>query len=144
MEDHQQARPWMPKPFTIAVLDSDEHLADELCSALQEAGFDARAYYDMQSMMQAHERDKFDAYVLDYLADWKPESNALETLVDAIRVKDRSDAPILILGNHGEPERVERLANILMHYKVRYLMRPLKTTYLVKRLREAIAKRAGL
>ena len=137
-------RPWMPKPFSVAVLDSDEHLADALCTALQETGLDAYAFYDMPSMMQAHERDQFDAYVLDYLADWKPESTALETLIESIRVNDRSDAPILILGNHTEPERVERLAHILMHYKVRYLVRPLKTTYLVKRLREAIAKRAGL
>ncbi len=144
MPDPIESRPWMPKPFTVAVLDSDEHLADELCNSLQEAGFDAYAFYDMPSMMQAHERDKFDAYVLDYLADWQPESTALETLIEAIRVGDHSDAPILILGNQIEPERVERLANILMHYPVRYLVRPLKTTYLVKRLREAIAKRAGL
>lgn len=144
MPDPIESRPWMPKPFTVAVLDSDEQLADELCGALQEAGLDAYAFYDMPSMLQAHKRDKFDAYVLDYLADWQPESTALETLIEAIRVGDHSDAPILILGNQIEPERVERLANILMRYPVRYLVRPLKTTYLVKRLREAIARRAGL
>lgn len=134
----------MPKPFMIAVLDSDEHLADALCSALRDNGFDAYAFYDMPSMIQAHERDRFDAYVLDYLADWQPESRALETLVDAIRVGDDSDAPIFILGNQIEPERIERLANILMHYKVRYLVRPLKTDYLVKRISEAVFSRAGL
>lgn len=144
MEDPLESRPWMPKPFMIAVLDSDEHLADSLCSALRDTGFDAYAFYDMPSIMQAHERDLFDAYVLDYLADWQPDSSLLETLVDAIRVGDNSDAPIFILGNQIEPERVERLANILMRYKVRYLVRPLKTDYLVKRLSEAIFSRAGL
>jgi DNA-binding response OmpR family regulator len=144
MENHPDSRPWMPKPFTVAVLDSDEHLADALCNVLRDSGFAPAAFYDITSLVQVNQGSRFDAYVLDYLADWQPESHALEDLVTSIRTDDKSDAPIFILGNQIEPERVERLSRILMQYEVRYLLKPLRMAYLAKRIGEAIAKRAGL
>lgn len=144
MEDFLKSRPWMPKPFTIAVLDGDEQLADTLCDALNEGGYAATAFYDMESLLAAYRHARFDAYVLDSVTDWHLESESLENFVASIRTEDHSDAPIFILGNQAEPERVEWLANILMHYKVNYLIRPLRTSYLVKHLGEAIARRAGL
>lgn len=144
MEDFLKTRPWMPKPFTIAVLDGDEQLADTLCEALNEGGYAATAFYDMDALLAAYDRQRFDAYVLDATTDWRPEAKSLEKLIESIRINDRSDAPVFMLGNQAEPERVEPLASILMQYKVNYLIRPLRTSYLVKHLGEAIAKRAGL
>lgn len=144
MENRPDSRPWMPKSFTVAVLDSDEQLADSLCEALSEMGFAPTAYYEMRFLVQAYQSNRFDAYVLDYLADWQPESRALESLVSAIREGDCSNVPIFILGNQIEPEKVERLAGILLQYEVRYVLKPLQTTYLAKSIGEAIAKRAGL
>ena len=144
MEDSLSARPWHPKPFSIAVLDSDETLADALCDILRNKGFAATAFYDIASLMQAHQEMPFDAYVLDYLADWLPDSNALENLIASIREAANSDVPIFILGNQTAPERIERLGNILMQHKVRYLLRPLSASYLAKRIGEAVARRAGL
>jgi DNA-binding response OmpR family regulator len=144
MEDRLDSRPWEPKPFSIAVLDSDEYLADALCDVLRDRGFAAAGFYDMSSLTQAHETTRFDAYVLDYLADWQPQSSAMENLVASIREDVNGDVPIFILGNETAPERTERLGNIIMHHRVRYLLRPLSATYLAKRIGEAVAKRAGL
>lgn len=144
MENQQESRPWQPKPFSIAVLDSDEYLADTLCDTLRSQGFAATAFYDTASLMRAHETKQFDAYVLDYLADWFPKSRALEDLIASIRTGTNGDTPIFILGNQIEPERVERLRNILMQHKVRYLLKPIQASYLAKRIGEAVAKRTGL
>jgi len=144
MEDRLGSQPWLPKPFSIAVLDSDEYLTDVLCDLLRNSGFTASAFYDMPSLLQAHQTTSFDAYVVDYLADWQPHSNALENLIASIRSGTNGDAPIFILGNQIEPERVERLGNIIMHNKVRYLLKPLRANYLAKRIGEALAIKAGL
>jgi DNA-binding response OmpR family regulator len=144
MEDRLGSRPWQPKPFSIAVLDSDEYLGDVLCDLLRDSGFAAAGFYDIASLMLAHQATMFDAYVLDYLADWPPQSNALENLVASIRGGTSGDVPIYILGNQVEPERIERLGNIIMQHKVRYVLRPLSAPCLAKRVGEALAKRVGL
>lgn len=150
MQDRSNPRPWQPEPFSVAVLDSDEFLADTLCGLLREGGFSATAFYDLASLAQAHRQgSRFDAYVLDYLADWSPQSHAMEDLVAAIRAgSDGAGAyggvPIFMLGNQAAPERVERLAGLIMQYRVRYVLKPLRAAYLARRIREAVADRAGL
>lgn len=144
MEDRTTSRPWQPQPFSVAILDSDETLADTLCELLRERGFAAAAFYDIASLEHAHQSNTFDAYVLDYLADWLPQSNALEDLVASIRGRGRGDVPIFILGNQVAPERTEKLGNILMRHKVRYVLKPIRAATLVKSIGEAIALRAGL
>jgi len=144
MAERTGLHPWLPKPFSIAVLDSDEYLADVLCGHLRDRGLMAAAFYELPSLMQAHQTASFDAYVLDYLADWQPESTALENLIDAIRGNANSDVPIFVLGNHAAPEKIARLENIIMRYKVRYVLKPLRAAYLAKRIGEAVASRAGL
>jgi DNA-binding response OmpR family regulator len=139
-----RSHPWRPPFFSIAVLDSDEYLADTLCELLRDSGFAATAFYEISSLAQAHRTEMFDAYVLDYLADWLPQSHALENLVASIRGGANADVPIFILGNQVAPERIERLGNIIMQHKVRYLLRPLPANNLAKRVGEALAKRAGL
>lgn len=137
-------RPWCPKPFSVAILDSDPYLADVLCGLLQDSGFDATAFDSGISLAQAHHTTPFDAYVLDYLAAWPPQSDLLENLVASISCGANSEAPIFIFGNQTAPERTEKLANIVMHYKVRYLLRPIQSSYIAKEVSEAIAKKAGL
>jgi DNA-binding response OmpR family regulator len=146
MNERPDSTPWQPKPFTVAVLESDEYLADTLCGLLRDSGFVATAFYDIASLMQMqmHQTSKFDAYVLDYLADWLPQSRALEHFIGAIRAGTDGDVPIFVLGNQAAPERVERLENIIMRYKVRYVLKPLRASYLAKRIGEALARRAGL
>lgn len=143
MEDQPAPRPWHPQPFSIAVLDSDEHLGDTLCGLLRDHGFAATAFYDISSLAQVHRTKTFDAYVLDYLADWQPQSHALEDFVASVRTAE-GDVPVFILGNQIAPERTEKLGNILMRHKVRYLLKPLRIAYLAKRIGEAVAERAGL
>ena len=142
MEARPDPRPWQPRPFSIAVLDSDETLADTLCGLLRDSGFAATAYYDIDALAHVQQTGSFDAYVLDFLADWQPESHALQDLVTAIRVS--GDMPIFILGNQIAPESNEKLGGILMRHKVRYLLKPLRADYLARRIREAIAGQAGL
>lgn len=144
MEDWSGMQPWRPKPFSVAVLDSDETLTDALCAVLLDHGFEARSFYDLGSLMEAHHRASFDAYVLDFLADWHPASNALETLIASIREGDGGDAPVFILGNHAAPERAGRLGAILMQFSVRYQLKPVKVGYLAQQVMEAVARRAGL
>ncbi|MEC4723796.1 hypothetical protein RY831_32265 [Noviherbaspirillum sp. CPCC 100848] len=144
MEAKPDPRPWQPKPFLVAVLDSDEYLADTLCERLQSIGFDASAYYDIDVLMQARRHTSYDAYVLDYLTDWLPPSSALETLIASIRDGHNGDVPIFILGNQVAPERIDGLGYILMHLKVRYLLKPIDITYFARRIAEAVIKRAGL
>lgn len=144
METRPDPRPWQPKPFSIAVLDSDEYLADILCERLRRLAFNASAYYDIGLLTQAQRHTSFDAYVLDYLSDWLPPSTALETLVASIRTSSNGDVPIFILGNQIAPERIDGLGQILMQYKVRYLLKPIEMAYLAKRIGEAVVKRAGL
>lgn len=144
MEDRLGSHPWQPKPFSIAVLDSDEYLGEVLCDLLRDEGYAAAGFYDISSLMQAHQTTMFDAYVLDYLADWLPQSRALENLVASIRGGVSGDVPIFVMGNQTAPERIERLGNIIMQHKVRYLLRPISATCLAKRVDEALIKRAGL
>lgn len=144
MDERPDSKPWQPKPFSVAVLDSDEYLADALCGLLRDSGFVASAFYDIASLLQESQTTKFDAYVLDYLADWLPQSRALESFIDSIRSSADGDIPIFILGNQVAPERIERLGNIIMQYKVRYVLKPLRTSYLAKRIGEALARKAGL
>ena len=144
MEDRPDPRPWLPQPFSIAVLDSDETLADTLCGLLRDSGFVATAFYDIAPLTQAHREKPFDAYVLDYLADWQPQSNALGNLVASIRSGTDGDVPVFILGNQIAPESTEKLGNILIQHKVRYLLKPLRASYLARQVVEAVAARAGL
>lgn len=144
MHDQPAPAPWQPKPLTIAILDSDEFLADSLCDLLRGRGFAASAYYDMVSLLQAHESGAFDAYVIDCLADGQPGSHALEDLVTSIRTGRHADAPIFILGNQTAPETDARLGDLLMRHRLRYLLRPIKLSYLEKRVAEAVMDRAGL
>lgn len=144
MDERPGLKPWQPKPFSVAVLDSDEYLADTLCELLRDSGLVASAFYDIASLVQTHQTQRFDAYVLDYLADWLPQSHALESLIGSIRTSTNGDVPIFVLGNQAAPERIERLENIIMRYKVRYLLKPLRAGYLAKRIGEALARNAGL
>jgi len=142
MEARPDPRPWHPRPFSVAVLDSDETMADALCGLLRNNGFAATAFYDIDSLAEVHPAACFDAYVLDFLADWQPESHALTDLVAAVR--GTSDVPIFILGNQIAPESNDKLGTILMRHKVRYLLKPLRADYLARRVGEAIAEHAGL
>ncbi|MFC7515946.1 hypothetical protein ACFQUU_13105 [Herbaspirillum sp. GCM10030257] len=144
MDERPGSKPWQPKPFSVAVLDSDAYLADTLCGLLRDSGFVASAFYDIASLLQAHQTTRFDAYVLDYLADWLPQSRALENLIGSIRGSTDGNVPIFVLGNQTAPERIERLENIIMRYKVRYVLKPLRASYLAKRIGEALARHAGL
>lgn len=144
MEETPNSRPWQPKPFSIAVLDSDEYLADALCARLRSSGFDASAFYEIAVLRAAHRNTAFDAYVLDYLADWLPPSPILEALIAAIRSGNNCDVPIFVLGNQAAPERIEGLGDIIMQYKVRYVLKPIGMNYLAKSITEAVTRRAGL
>jgi DNA-binding response OmpR family regulator len=144
MDQRPVSKPWQPTPFSVAVLDSDEFLADTLCGLLRDSGFAASAFYDIASILHAHQTTRFDAYVLDYLADWLPQSHALENFIDSIRASTSGNVPIFVLGNQASPERTERLENIIMRYKVRYVLKPLRASYLAKRIGEALARNAGL
>lgn len=143
MEASPDPRPWRPKPFSIAVLDSDEYLADTLCERLRSSAFEASAFYDIGALLQAHRQAGFDAYVLDYLADWRPPSAGLETLIASICSR-HCDVPIFILGNQAAPERIDGLGSILMQFRVRYVLKPVEVAYLARRITEAIMKRAGI
>jgi DNA-binding response OmpR family regulator len=144
MEDQTGMPFWRPKPFSVAVLDSDETLTDALCTVLQDYGFAARAFYDLSSLMEAHRASAFDAYVLDFLADWHPASNGLETLIASIREGESRDVPVFVLGNHAAPERAGRLGGILMGFSVRYQLKPVRVEYLARQVMEAVARRAGI
>jgi DNA-binding response OmpR family regulator len=130
--------------LTIAILDSDEFLADSLCAMLRERGFAAAAFYEMAALRQAHAAAPFDAYVIDYLADWQPQSRALQELIASIYSGPKRDAPVFILGNQTAPERDARLGGLLMQHKLRYLLRPIRLSYLAQRVGEAVMDRAGL
>lgn len=144
MEERPNPRPWQPKPFSIAVLDSDEYLTDTLCARLRSGGFDASAFYDIAVLLAACRNTDFDAYVLDYLTDWLPPSMTLERLVASVRGGNKRDVPIFILGNQIAPERIEGLGDIIMRYRIRYLLKPIELNYLARRITEAVAHRAGL
>ncbi|NEX60013.1 response regulator transcription factor [Noviherbaspirillum galbum] len=144
MENSSRHEPWRPRPFSVAVLESDDTLADALCDLLRESGFTAACFADVASLAEARMASPFDAYVLDFLADWSPGSSALERLVDAIRAGEEKDAPIFVLGNQPHPERVDRLSGILMDHRIRYQLKPVKTSYLARQVTEAVAKWAGL
>lgn len=144
MADSRESRPWYPRPFTVAVLDTDETLADTLCVMLRERALAPTAFYEIAPLVSAHHSASFDAYVLDYLADWQPQSDVLEGLVASIRDGENKDVPVFILGNQVAPESSDKLGRILMRHKVRYVLKPLKSAYLAKEIAEAIAMRAGL
>lgn len=143
-QDSGAPLPWQPRPLSIAVLDSDEHLADALCARLRESGFAASAFYDIGALLDTHREKRFDGYVLDFLADWQPQSSALDGLVASIRGGPDSDVPIFILGNDAAPERTPKLGGILMRHRVRYLVRPLRIDYLARSVGEAVLHHAGI
>ena len=144
MEDRPGPQPWRPKTITIAVLDSDETLADALCALLRDGGFVATPFYDLASLTLTHRAARFHAYVLDSLAAWRRDPSELETLVASIRDGTQGEVPVFILGNQVAPERSEALGRILMHHQVRYILRPVSAGYIAAQVRDAVARWAGL
>ncbi|WP_331942089.1 hypothetical protein [Noviherbaspirillum sp.] len=141
MKDQNRTPPWLPKPFTIAILDGDAWLGESLGRLLDDGGCRATAFHDAAAFLLAHSSQPFDAYVLDFLADW-PAPATLPALVSEICAG--GDTPVFILGNFIAPESVPGLGEILMRHKARYQLRPIRADYLARQIREALALKAGL
>lgn len=137
MEDRKHP-PWLPAPFSVAVLDSDPFLGDTLGALLRERGLAPSIFYDAAAFLAAHEAGAFDAYVLDAASDW-PSSTDLGNVVDAVRGKGGA-VPVFILGNHTAPERVEGLGQVLMRHRLRYVLRPARVAYVAAQLVEELAR----
>lgn len=140
MEDHKARPPWLPEPFTVAVLDSDPYLGDILAKLLRERGFAPAVFYDGASLLAAHASASFDAYVLDAMADW-PRPQDLEAIVASIHARESGSVPVFILGNQVAPERSEGLSDVLMRHKVRYVLRPVRADYIAAQVGEEVARR---
>lgn len=144
MLDRPSAHLWRPKPFSVAIVDSDEFLGDTLCKLLNDGGCAATVYYDAAAFLATHGAGGFDAYVLDFAAGWPREGDALEKLVAGLRAGERGEKPVFILGSHAAPEQVDGLAPVLMRHKVRYILRPVRAAYVAQQVGEALARAAGI
>ncbi|MCA4823568.1 MAG: histidine kinase [Serratia rubidaea] len=101
--------------LSIAVLDDSHQAADELAKYLNSRGFNAVAFYDVQTFKQALSRSLFDGYVVDWLIG----QETSEQCIEAIRASDNPDAPVLVLtGQLGTGLRESEIAKAMRDYDV--------------------------
>lgn len=101
--------------LSIAVLDDAHQAADELTKYLNSQGFNAVAFYDVNSFCQALYRSPFDGYVVDWLIG----QETAQTCIETIRTSDHPDAPILVLtGQLGTDLRESEIARAMRDYDV--------------------------
>ncbi len=101
--------------LSIAVLDDSHQAADELAKYLGGCGFNAMAFYDVDSFCQALQQSLFDGYVVDWLIGEETADRCIAT----IRASDNPDAPVLVLtGELGTDRRESEIAQAMREYDV--------------------------
>ncbi|MBH3119732.1 histidine kinase [Serratia ureilytica] len=101
--------------LSIAVLDDSHQAADELAKYLGGCGFNAVAFYDVDSFCQALQQSLFDGYVVDWLIGEETADRCIAT----IRASDNPDAPVLVLtGELGTDRRESEIAQAMREYDV--------------------------
>ena len=95
--------------LSIAVLDDSHQAADELARSIWvAAGFNAVAFYDVDSFYQALQQSLFDGYVVDWLIGEETADRCIAT----IRASDNPDAPVLVLtGELGTDRRESEISS---------------------------------
>ncbi len=101
--------------LSIAVLDDSRQVADELTKYLNAQGFNALAFYDVESFCEALSKGLFDGYVVDWLIG----QETAEQCIGAIRASDNPDAPVLVLtGQLGTDLWESEIARAMRDYDV--------------------------
>ncbi|EQA5357873.1 helix-turn-helix domain-containing protein [Serratia marcescens] len=91
------------------------HIGDELAKYLGGCGFNAVAFYDVDSFCQALQQSLFDGYVVDWLIGEETADRCIAT----IRASDNPDAPVLVLtGELGTDRRESEIAQAMREYDV--------------------------
>ncbi|EPJ3813035.1 TPA: helix-turn-helix domain-containing protein [Serratia marcescens] len=102
-------------PAAIADLSAEHEAADELAKYLGGCGFNAVAFYDVDSFCQALQQSLFDGYVVDWLIGEETADRCIAT----IRASDNPDAPVLVLtGELGTDRRESEIAQAMREYDV--------------------------
>ncbi|MBS2132351.1 response regulator (plasmid) [Burkholderia thailandensis] len=78
---------------SIAVLDDEPDVADQLAERLTTRGFRATAFYNVAQLRHALQKRVFDGFVVD----WSLDGETAETCIRDIRASDNPDAPVLLL-----------------------------------------------
>ncbi|WON77158.1 helix-turn-helix domain-containing protein [Serratia sp. UGAL515B_01] len=101
--------------LSIAVLDDAHQAADELTKYLNSQGFNAVAFYDVNSFCRALSKNPFDGYVVDWLVG----QETAQKCIEAIRTSEHPDAPVLILtGQLGTDLRESEIVRAMRDYDV--------------------------
>ncbi|MBO2006724.1 hypothetical protein J4732_06730 [Serratia marcescens] len=85
-------------------MDDSHQAADELAKYLGGCGFNAVAFYDVDSFCQALQQSLFDGYVVDWLIGEETADRCIAT----IRASDNPDAPVLVLTGELGPTDASR------------------------------------
>jgi CheY-like chemotaxis protein len=124
------------RKLTVAVLDDDEGSADNLCEYLNETGFHAEAFYDIETLSQVVTEKPFDAYVIDWLIGGK----TAEALIKLIRTDESIDAPIFLLTGEITTGRAHEseVARIIIDYNVSLYEKPTRLPIIAAKLSKAL------
>jgi DNA-binding response OmpR family regulator len=124
--------------LTVAVLDDDEGSADNLCEYLNETGFHAEAFYDIDTLSQVLSEKPFDAYVIDWLIG----SKTAESLIKLIRSSETQnlEAPIFLLTGEITTGRAHEseVARIIIDYNVSLHEKPTRLPIIAAKLSKAL------
>lgn len=120
----------------IAVVDDDHNLADSLRDYLNEAGFDASAFYSREALELAMEDTAFDGFVIDWLLG----ASTTEPLIRAIRLDEQSNVPIIVLTGQLVTGRASEsdVARVIMQFNIICREKPTRLSIIAAELHNAI------
>lgn len=124
--------------FSIAVLDDDEVLADEIAGYLNDSGgFMAESFYSDVSLSKAILNRSFDGYIID----WYLSNGTAESLIRSIREKDATH-PIFLLTGQIETGRVQeaQLSKMVSQYDLNMKEKPTRMSIISAELMRTLGK----
>jgi CheY-like chemotaxis protein len=128
-----EIRQTMAKP-RIAILDDHEDTADSLCDYFNDHGFEATAYYHADTFRRAFTKNRFDAYIVDWLLG----NETAETNIASIR--RRGNTPIFLLTGELVTGKVDEsdIARVINEFNATHFEKPVRPSLLLAELSKAL------
>lgn len=124
--------------FSIAVLDNDHALADNITSYLNRTGgFKAEPFYSDSGLSKALLTQSYDGYIID----WHLTNGTAESIIKTIRQKNRAQ-PIYLLTGQIEDECVteQLLSKIVSLYNLIVKEKPTRISIITAELMKTLTK----
>ena len=125
------------KKHTIAVLDDERSITDNVCEFLNGKGFIARPYNSGSALQKALRTVVFDAFIIDWLVG----EETAEESIRQIRASDNSRRPIFLLTGKLESGEADQddVARVIRTFDVNSFEKPARLPLLSAELQRSLA-----